>query len=181
MEKVKSLVVNDYGIFKAETSEWKLDNDESANRVVIKAPDWVSAIVKVNNHTFESSIVMVRQFRYGANQDLCEFPCGMVEEGESALDAIIRECEEEIGLEKKNIVKIERLYEHNPNPAFMTNKMTCFYIEVSSLDITKSHPDADESLGIAFVNPNVIDGLVEDPSTSVMMTLAWEKYKQLEK
>ena len=180
MEKVNVDNVDNCGIFKVEKSTWKLDNGQNARRVVIDSPHWVSAVVKVNNFNYENSIVMVAQFRYGAGKELCEFPCGMVEEGETALDAIIRECEEEIGLEKKNIVKIEKLYEHNPNPAFMTNRMTCFYIEVSNLDISKSHPDDDECLKLAFVSPNVIDALAEDSDSSVMMSLAWEKYRKRE-
>lgn len=180
MEKVNVDSVDDCGIFKVEKSIWKLDNGQNARRVVIDSPNWVSAVVVAPNEGWGQRFVMVKQFRFGINDDILEFPCGMVEEGEEPLDAILRECEEEIGLEKKYITKIVKLYEKSPNPAFMTNKMTCYYIEVSRIDKSKNHPDADENLTIEFHTEENVKQYVNHPNASVMMTLAWEKYKRME-
>ena len=118
---------NNCGIFKVQHGKYEIKKGVNAFRVKINAPNWVSAIVKIPN--YNNPFVMVEQYRYGVGKSLKEFPCGMVEEGETALEAIFRECEEEIGLKQENITKVVKLYEHNPNPAFMTNGMTCFYIE----------------------------------------------------
>lgn len=179
MEKVKELEEHNFGIFKAKTSLWELNNHDHAHRVVIDSPQWVSAVVEIPNADFGQRFVMVKQFRYGANKELFEFPCGMVEEGEEPLDAILRECKEEIGLEKKDIVRIVKLYEKNPNPAFMTNRMTCYYIEVSKIDKNNNHPDPDENLTVEFFTEGNVENCISKPDTSVMMALAWEKYKQM--
>jgi ADP-ribose pyrophosphatase len=179
MKKVKELEEHNFGIFKAKTSLWELDNQDHAERVIIDSPHWVSAVVVAPSEGWGQKFVMVKQFRYGINDEILEFPCGIVEKDEEPLDAILRECEEEIGLEKKYVTKIVKLYEKSPNPAFMTNKMTCYYIEVSRIDTSKSHPDADENLTIEFHTEDNVKQCVNHPNASVMMTLAWEKYKQM--
>lgn len=92
--------------------------------VKIKAPDWVSIIVKRGRE-----FLIEKQFRYGSNCDIEEFPCGMVEEGESPHKAVIRELEEETGI-RISLKDIKYLGATNPNPAFMTNKMHYFYVDL---------------------------------------------------
>lgn len=99
--------------------------DNGLKPILINAPDWVSIMVMR-----EGKLLVEKQFRYGANDYVEEFPCGMVEKDEDPLDAVVRELEEETGiklLDKKEIVKLGQT---NPNPAFMTNKMHYFFINL---------------------------------------------------
>ena len=67
--------------------------DNGLKPIKIDAPDWVSIMVMK-----EGKLLVEKQFRYGANDYVEEFPCGMVEKDEDPLDAVVRELEEETGI-----------------------------------------------------------------------------------
>lgn len=105
--------------------------------VAIKCKDWVMICVtddKVDRAVF------VRQTRWGVLDKTVEFPCGTVEESDTATDAATkfqvaaaRELEEETGIK----IKPEQLHliaEFNPNPAYFENKMHIFQVLVPDLD-----------------------------------------------
>ena len=92
--------------------------------VLVKAPDWVSVIVKRGDE-----FLVEKQLRYGSNCEIEEFPCGMVEKGESPHEAALRELEEETGI-RVELKCLQYLGATNPNPAFMTNRMHYFYLNL---------------------------------------------------
>lgn len=167
-----------FPIFDVSLTKKTNPNKEEGNYVSIKSPDWVSAIVETEKASFRERFVMVSQYRHGENKVLTEFPCGMVEEGEAPIDAILRECEEEIGLDKNKILEIKKLYEANPNPAFMNNKMTCYYIKVESVN-SEQKLDKSEFIKKVFYDIDKVESTMKHPETSIMMKHAWEKYKKL--
>lgn len=99
-------------------------SDSGLKPILINAPDWVSIMVEK-----DGKLLVEKQFRYGANGFVEEFPCGMVEKDEDPLDAAKRELLEETGIDinKKDIIKLGQT---NPNPAFMTNKMHYYYVNL---------------------------------------------------
>ena len=95
---------------------------------LIKAPNWATVIVEKNGQ-----YLMVNQFRYGTKKLSNEFPCGMIEKDELPLNAALRELKEETGL----VVPSERvlsLGHVSPNPAFMTNHMFYFFVNLDLLN-----------------------------------------------
>ena len=168
-----------FPIFDVSLTKKVAPNGKEGNYVSIKSPDWVSAIVEVEKDSWRGEkFVMVSQFRHGLNKVLTEFPCGMVEEGESSLDAILRECEEEIGLDRNKVLEVKKLYEANPNHAFMNNKMTCYYIKVETIN-SEQNLDENEFIKKVFFYAAQVEDTMDLPETSVMMKLAWENYKKL--
>ena len=165
-----------FPIFDVSLTKKAAPNEKEGNYVSIKSPDWVSAVVETERASFGDKFVMVSQYRHGVNMILTEFPCGMVEEGETPLDAILRECEEEIGLDKNKILEIKKLYETNPNPAFMNNKMTCYYIKIESIS-SEQKLDENEFVKKTLLDEHRVESIINFPETSVMMKYAWEKYK----
>lgn len=101
------------------------ESDAGLKPILINAPDWISIMVMR-----ESKLLVEKQFRYGANDYIEEFPCGMVEKGEDPLDAAVRELEEETGIKLLDKTEVVKLGQTNPNPAFMTNKMHYFFINL---------------------------------------------------
>ena len=123
----------------------ELDEVEAGFKPIgVKAPDWVSIIVEKDN-----KFLVVKQLRYGAMRETIEFPCGTMEEGESAYDAVVRELAEETGLivDAKDIELISIV---SPNPAFMMNKKYTFYVNLNTLAYRQESQHLDEHEHIKY-------------------------------
>lgn len=164
--KENSVEVLNTPIFKVTETKKVAPNGKEGKYVSLDAPNWVSAIVK---NVATNEFIMTKQWRHGVNKPMIEFPCGMVEFGESSFDAVIRECAEEIGLNKDKILSMHVLYKANPNPAFMNNYMTCYYIEVAGLD-EKQHLDDNEFIEIVKVDGDEMQEIVINEDDSSVMT-----------
>lgn len=90
--------------------------------VVIDAPDWVNVVAI----TPDRRIVLVRQFRFGANDLSLEIPGGIVEPGEAPLVAGPRELAEETGY-LGNAARL--LGSVHPNPAMQNNRCHFMLVE----------------------------------------------------
>ena len=85
----------------------------------IRSPEW-SQIVPL---TAKNEIVMVRQFRHGSGKVTLEIPGGLVDPGETPVEAAVRECLEETGY---RVQEAAPLGVTNPNPALFTNSLHSF-------------------------------------------------------
>ncbi len=81
----------------------------------IDSPAWVNVVAL----TAQQELVMVRQFRYGANALTLEIPGGMVDPGESPAEAGARELLEETGYRAGRMSSLGSI---NPNPALFANR-----------------------------------------------------------
>jgi 8-oxo-dGTP pyrophosphatase MutT (NUDIX family) len=85
----------------------------------LDAADWVN-VVPV---TRDGRVVMVRQYRIGADAVTLEIPGGIVDPGESPAEAAARELLEETGHRAERIDALGAL---NPNPALFGNRVHSF-------------------------------------------------------
>jgi 8-oxo-dGTP pyrophosphatase MutT (NUDIX family) len=106
--------------------------DDRREVLVMAAPEWINVIPVLD----DGRVVMVRQWRYGIQQPTLEIPGGMVDPGEDARGAALRELEEETGLRAG---KLECLGFTYPNPAFITNRLTTWLAtDLEGLDEDRS-------------------------------------------
>lgn len=82
---------------------------------IIDAADWVNVVAL----TGDDRVVLVRQYRHGTGRQTLEIPGGMIDPGESALQAAQRELREETGYAAARWVELGVV---EPNPAILTNR-----------------------------------------------------------
>lgn len=88
-------------------------------------------------------ILLVKQFRLPAEQELWELPAGRIDEGESPLEAAKRELREETGYSAKKWLELTSFW---PSPGYVAEKMNLFL----ATDVTEGQqqPMDDERIEI---------------------------------
>lgn len=89
------------------------------NFYCIEATDWINIIPL----TASGEVVMIEQYRHGADEVTLEIPGGMVDEGEVAEVAAARELLEETGYRARDVRLLGRT---RPNPAIQNNWIYSF-------------------------------------------------------
>lgn len=85
----------------------------------IEAVDWINVIPL----TARDEVVMIEQYRHGADEMTLEIPGGMIDEGEAAEHAAARELMEETGYAAGEVRMMGRV---RPNPAIQDNWLYSF-------------------------------------------------------
>lgn len=89
----------------------------------------------------DGRILLIRQYRYAAAQEMWELVAGHKEPDENYETGAHRELEEESGYTAK---KMTKLLEFFPSPGFLSEKMVVFLAE--GLTKGKSNPEEDEKI-----------------------------------
>ncbi|MDR0598354.1 MAG: NUDIX hydrolase [Treponema sp.] len=141
---------------------------------LIEAADWVIVVPVVVTERGRE-FVMVRQWRHGSRDLSLEFPGGVFEPGEDALEAAARELREETAYAPGSLRKIGEL---NPNPAFMTNRCH-FFLAENLQPLDTQDLDEDEYVDVTLVpEREVFRGLGWPPYTHALMASAYSLYLQ---
>ncbi len=119
----KTEEVADCRVFRVIRQESRHEEDNrSSDWFVIDTRDFVNVVAL----TTENELVLVRQFRHGSGELSLELPGGMVDPGESPLEAGVRELREETGFEGESAGIFAKCH---PNPAIMNNH--CHYVFIN--------------------------------------------------
>jgi len=144
----------DYAICRTREDRVRRESDGSLHhRFVLECPDWCN-IIPV---TREGDVVFVRQFRFGTWADTLEIPGGMVDAGESPLDAAVRELAEETGFVPAEVHPLGWVH---PNPAFQGNRCHS-YLALGCVP-GKANPGPGEELEVVRVPRGEVPGLLRD-------------------
>ena len=94
--------------------------------IEVESPDWVTVIPWFRDGKGVPRFIMVQQYRHGSNSVTREFPAGLIDHGETAEQAALRELLEETGSHAGRMTCLGRV---SPNSAFMTNRSNFFLVE----------------------------------------------------
>ena len=113
--------VGDFRIFTVERSVAQSPVDGQTRAFHrIQSQNWTQ-IVPI---TADGHVVMIRQYRHGAQRVTLEIPGGLVDPGEDPAAAAMRECLEETGYRARHA---EPLGIVNPNPALFANRLYGYF------------------------------------------------------
>ena len=142
-------------------------------RFLLRRPDAVCAIV-VN--TDKAVMYFVNQFRIGPATKgdpawMTELAAGVVDEGETPLQAVLREVEEELGYRAEGAEQFAMIY---PSSAIISERIYCYYIEVTDdqkVSDGGGNPHEHEDLEIIEIPINGVDDFVREAQLTDAKTL----------
>ena len=136
---------------------------------VLEYPDWVNVIAITKDGQF----IIERQYRHGLGVNSIELPCGVMEKGETPLEAAQRELLEETGYGNG---KWSKLMTIAPNPGSMSN-LTHRFLAVGVEKISDQSLDATEELTVHLMSEDEIKLLLEnDQIYQALMVAPLYKY-----
>ncbi len=128
-------------IFSVEVDRVTFPNGTEHDVAIVRHPP---SVVLIPMHA-DRHIILIRQYRASIRREIWELPAGSLDSGETAQEAAVRECEEEIGLVPRRVEPLGSLF---PTPGFCDEELIFF--RVSELGPPDPHsrrkPDADEDI-----------------------------------
>lgn len=109
---------------------------------ILEYPDWVNVIAI----TEDGQVVMERQYRHGLGKTCFELPCGVIEKGETPLEAAKRELLEETGYAGG---EWEQWMVLSPNPSTSTN-LTYSFVATGVKKVAGQSLDATEDIQVSL-------------------------------
>lgn len=120
---------------------------------VLEYPDWVNVIAITEDGMF----VLERQYRHGLGKTCYEIPAGVIEKGETPLEAAKRELQEETGYGEG---EWETLMTVSGNCSTTSNLTHCFLAK-GVKKISGQHLDATEDISVCLMDETRVKDLLE--------------------
>jgi ADP-ribose diphosphatase len=167
---IKSEKINSYRIFstRKDISLSPVTGKEH-DFYVVEAPDWVNVVAI----TPDDQIILIEQYRHGTGSITLEIPGGIVDPGESPLEAGKRELLEETGYLSDDWVYIGKTHS---NPAIQNN--TCYtFLARNTKRVQAQSPEGTEDIAVSLTPAKNIPNLIsEGKITHALIIVAFYWY-----
>lgn len=137
---------------------------------VLEYPDWVNVLAITSDDEF----VMIRQYRHGLGQTRYELCAGVVDPGESPLEAAKRELSEETGY-GGGFWKETMVISGNPST---TNNLTHCFLATGVEKIALQHLESTEDISVHLLSVAEVKQLLVDDEIkqSLMLAPLWRYF-----
>ena len=150
---------------RAHQAQSRVNPEKSGEFYSIVCPDWINIIAL----TDQDEVVFVKQFRHGTQCITLEIPGGMVDPGESLLEAGLRELEEETGYRSNETAQLIGCVE--PNPAIQTNQ--CGTLLIAGVrQQTAQNLDPNEEIEICLIPLHQVPDLIRSGEITNALVVA---------
>jgi ADP-ribose pyrophosphatase len=128
-------------VFSVEVDRMRFPNGTEHEVAVVRHPPSVVLVPMKDDRR----VILIRQYRAAIGREIWELPAGSLDPGETAEDAAVRECEEEIGLVPWRVERIRGLF---PTPGFCDEELIFFFVSDLRPPAADSprKPDEDEDI-----------------------------------
>lgn len=136
---------------------------------VLEYPKWVNIIAT----TDDGQMVMIRQYRHGYDEVLVELCAGVVEEGETPVEAAKRELLEETGYAGGQWREVMTI---GQNPSISDNVTHCFVAEGVEKVAGQSLDESEDIEVLLMSKDEVLNMLINDEQKQALMAAPLWRY-----
>ena len=156
-----------------EINKFLLPNQMESEFGVIRHPGAALAVPITDS----GEVIILRQYRFACSRRILEFPAGTLEEGESPLESIKREVQEESGYSAR---RWDNLGEMLPCPGYSDETIHLFLARDLTKLKQKPEGDADEDIEVLTFYPDELDNLIASGQEilDAKTITAWFRAKQ---
>lgn len=133
-------------------------------RVVLDSADWINIVAL----TPGGESIMVKQYRFGTESCTVETPGGMVDPGETPLDAAKRELLEETGYTAQRWTSLGAV---EPNPAIHPH-LCHHFLARDAIRIQEPNPGEGEAIEVALYDQSQLREAIQDHSLRHTLALS---------
>ena len=127
--------------------------------------------------TQENKVILLRQYRFAVSRYLLEFPAGTLEIGETPINSIKREIQEETGYEADEWDELGTLV---PAPGYADEEIYLFLARKIKKLNSSPKGDLDEDIEVLIMSPDKLDDLISSGKEilDAKTVTAWFRAKQ---
>jgi ADP-ribose pyrophosphatase len=175
VKRLSSTVLHSSRVFDLVRDEIVEPSGKRVFREIVRHPGSV-VILALDERKRTPSVLLIRQYRYAADQELWELPAGRIDEGEDALTAAQRELGEETGYSASEWKPVMVYY---ASPGFLDETMSLF--AARGLRKGKATPEDDECIVSRLVPLSraiewVMNGKIHDGKAITGLLWAAQKF-----
>ena len=159
--------------FSFEINRIELPNGHEGEYGTIKFPNAALAVPI----TRENEVIILRQYRFAVSRYLLEFPAGTLEIGETPINSIKREIQEETGYKAGKWDELGTLV---PAPGYADEEIYLFLARDLSKLNSKITGDLDEDIEVLILDPHELDNIISSGNEilDAKTVTAWFRAKQ---
>ena len=157
MAKLSSRPVYSGRIINLDIDTVRFPNGSTGELEMIRHPGAAAVVPFLGNPEGEDpQILLLKQYRYAAEEFLYEIPAGRLDSGEEPIDCARRELMEETGCEAQ---RVEHLYTFYTTPGFTDERIHAFM--ATGLTRGESRHETDEFITVEAMTLSQALGLIE--------------------